>query len=287
MTDFITLNEHQFSFGGISYEGIYGWAYKTGHDEYAPLVEVKSGDELLWKTRANKPRKDLKAAGIGNGHYAFHINPSNKPISDKVEAIDLYIDGLKVNAEPIPFSVPMVNLEQYRIFIESESIQGIEGWVAKNDNPQHKPVIELRSGSALISKTIANGFRQDLADADIGDGHCTFELVPNIDSFPAPKIECFIYVDGAKLDKAFTFEITEAAFEEAKFRAKYAVQVQDYKVALEKRLLQMKATVVDVNRLAGKDDLDISGQLQVAISTMAELSVRMEVLEKAMLKHFD
>lgn len=287
MSDFITLNDHQFNFGGVSFEGIFGWAYKTGHDEYAPLIEVKSGEELLWQARANRPREDLKAAGIGNGHYAFHITPIENPVSDSVTAIDIYIDGLKVNVEPIPFSVPMVNLEQYRIFIESDSIQAVNGWIAKNDAPQHKSVVELRAGSTIIAKTVANGFRQDLADAGIGDGHCTFTLVPNIEHFPAAKIESFIYVDGAKLDKPFIFEVTEAAFEEARFRAKYADQIQDYKVALDKRLSQLKSAVIDVNRSSGKDDLDVSGQLQIAISTMAELSVRMEVLEKAMLKHFD
>lgn len=52
----------------------------------------------------------------------------------------------------------------------------IQGWILDELNPSHKLTIELYCKQGLIGKGIADRFRQDLADAKIGDGQCSFKI---------------------------------------------------------------------------------------------------------------
>jgi hypothetical protein len=60
----------------------------------------------------------------------------------------------------------------------------IETFVPKsvdNNNPLQKLSIEIRQAQCIIARGVADQFRQDLADAEIGDGCCAFEVKANID----------------------------------------------------------------------------------------------------------
>jgi hypothetical protein len=50
------------------------------------------------------------------------------------------------------------------------------GWILDEANPLRKLTIELHSNQKLIGKGIADQFRQDLANAEIGDGYCSFKI---------------------------------------------------------------------------------------------------------------
>lgn len=55
----------------------------------------------------------------------------------------------------------------------------IEGWITVVGNPSDKLDLEVMLRGEVIGRCVADQFRQDLKDADIGDGHCAF-------SFPIP-----------------------------------------------------------------------------------------------------
>jgi len=50
------------------------------------------------------------------------------------------------------------------------------GWIVDNNNPLQKLSIEIRQGHRVIAQDVADKFRQDLADAEIGDGCCAFAM---------------------------------------------------------------------------------------------------------------
>ena len=50
------------------------------------------------------------------------------------------------------------------------------GWIVDNNNPLQKLSIEIRQGHRVIAQDVADKFRQDLADAEIGDGCCAFAI---------------------------------------------------------------------------------------------------------------
>jgi len=50
------------------------------------------------------------------------------------------------------------------------------GWIVDRNNPFNKLNIEILQGQDVIAKGVADKFRKDLADAEIGDGSCAFAL---------------------------------------------------------------------------------------------------------------
>jgi hypothetical protein len=50
----------------------------------------------------------------------------------------------------------------------------VEGWLLNPDQPEHRIVLQILSGDTLIGECRADSFRQDLHDANFGDGACAF-----------------------------------------------------------------------------------------------------------------
>lgn len=50
------------------------------------------------------------------------------------------------------------------------------GWILDNHNPLQRIRIEIRQAQCVIARGVADQFRQDLADAGIGDGCCAFVI---------------------------------------------------------------------------------------------------------------
>lgn len=55
------------------------------------------------------------------------------------------------------------------------------GWLVDNNNPLRKLSIEIRQAQRVIARGVANQFRQDLADVEIGDGCCAFVIKADLD----------------------------------------------------------------------------------------------------------
>lgn len=60
--------------------------------------------------------------------------------------------------------------------IDSYQDDYIKGWIVDKSNPLRKLTIELRCIQAILGKGIADQFRLDLANGEIGDGHCAFKI---------------------------------------------------------------------------------------------------------------
>jgi len=52
----------------------------------------------------------------------------------------------------------------------------VEGWAVDDDHPMVKIAFELLVGDRVIGRLVADRFRQDLKDADVGGGECAFSF---------------------------------------------------------------------------------------------------------------
>jgi phytanoyl-CoA hydroxylase len=52
----------------------------------------------------------------------------------------------------------------------------IEGWITCDEAPEVKVILEVWLGDNLLGHAAADRFRPDLAESDIGDGHCAFSF---------------------------------------------------------------------------------------------------------------
>lgn len=54
----------------------------------------------------------------------------------------------------------------------------IEGWIVDRNDPSRRIALDVCAGERVVAQVVADGFRQDLADAKLGDGNCAFSFQP-------------------------------------------------------------------------------------------------------------
>ena len=286
MTTETTIENYQFFIDSAEPILISGWAYLSDNDAHNPVVEVRSGETVLWETAANIYREDLAKAGIGNGHYAFSITPMSMPVKEAVSSIDLYIDGHKIQ-EAIPFEMQPVNIDDYRVHLDNAELHQIKGWANKNEQTNYRPQIEVRCDNVVIASGFADEFRPDLLDAGIGDGAYAFFLTPRLEKFPSTDCECVLFVDGIQSNiPPFVLHAERDAIDEAVYKDEFSAQILDFTSHVENKMTALKDEIIAINTEQGQDNLAINGQLQVAMNNIAELSVRVKVIEQVLTKHF-
>lgn len=296
------LDGYQYHIDVATEERVAGWAFKVGDESHHPVVEIRSGDAVLWQTKASQYREDLEAAGFGNGEFGFVLVPSANTLLHSVTSASIYIDDMLVQAD-IPFVMEVADstvievlsvestqtapLADYRVILDHFDAETIRGWAFRNGHEGHRPSVEVRSGEVVIASGVADGFREDLLNADIGDGAYGFSLIPNVAAFVSTQCECELYVDGELSSVGqFILEVDQDRINGALYEETFADEMADFTEALKVKIAELKANVVSVNRDASRPDLAVDGQLTVAMDEVAELSVRIKVIENVLMNHF-
>jgi hypothetical protein len=101
-----------------------------------------------------------------------------------------------VNAFPI-YPAGEVDLK-YKIDLYQDGY--FRGWILDKNRPLIKMAIEIIQNQRVIAKGIADQFRRDLAEAEIGDGCCAFNL--KVDVGPTPDGGAIV-LRVIELDKVF------------------------------------------------------------------------------------
>jgi len=65
---------------------------------------------------------------------------------------------------------------QYEGVLDDFSNSALKGWARCKTHPGKRVSVDIYNGDALIERTVANEFRQDLLDAGKGDGKCGFQV---------------------------------------------------------------------------------------------------------------
>lgn len=265
---------------------ISGWAYKPEELSHRPKLTVKSNGVLLWSAVAEHYRDDLQKGGFGDGNYAFSITPNGLSLNESITTIDIFFDDQLV-AKSIPFELKSIAIADYNVQLDHADVQVVKGWVKKIDDNQHRAKVELKCADVVLAVGCAEEFREDILNASIGDGYYGFSLALSLYLFPSACCECLLYIDGKPANiEPIILEVEQDALDLAVYQHEFLPEVEAFTQQVDTELSQLNEQVVAINKAATADDYALSGQLQVVMSSIAELSVRVNVIERVLTKHF-
>jgi hypothetical protein len=123
------------------------------------------------KNPLNKPIKGYRIVSLLDHLRRWRIFWFSRVLINAARGVIKWLIGEKGNQNyrsvpgaKLPFSIDMYH-------------DGcLKGWIFDNNDPLHKLRIEIKQGQTIIARGLANEFRQDLADASVGDGYCAFVL---------------------------------------------------------------------------------------------------------------
>ena len=288
------IKGYRFHIDNVNDKKISGWAHKIGDDNYSANIEIRNNDVTLYSTKANIFRKDLVDASIGLGKYGFDFAPSLLKVEKDIDTVDIYIDGFKANAKPLPLVLkgvkpvevvakvkPVITKTEKKnnvqIYIDGASVDKVFGWAKNKDSITHRSLVELKVGDIVLGSDTADKFRQSIKKAGIGDGCYCFEIIPQVHLFPSEVIVCDLYVDGNKVStKPIELRVDKKSLENEKFKHEFADEISGLNDSLSQQLA----------RISSEIDKQSGNSMQVAIENIALLSARVEVIEKILTKHF-
>lgn len=274
------LSQYQFHIDTVTPEVISGWAFNPNEPSAAPVIEVRSGDTVLWQAKAELPRKDLKEAGFGDA--AFSIYPNLLAIKENIEHIDIYIDGHKANESAYDMVATVPNIEQYQCFIDHVSETQISGWAHYQDLPNHKPAITVRSGEIVLGEGRADQARQDLIDANIGDGHYAFTVALNLTGLKAGANPCQIYLDGHPAPIApIEINISAQTISQAALSEFISGELGQFEQVLANTTAELHQQIESYSQ---GQPASLNTVANVAISQLAHVTARLQVIESAVTK---
>jgi hypothetical protein len=150
-----------------SSNGISGWAWDEAAPEKRLDVELLEGEALIAVVRADLDREFLKDAGKGDGKYGFHL-PLPASLKDgKPHAITARIAQNQQELTGSPKTV-LVPSREGRLGGITNS--WIFGWAWDANSPETAAEVEFLADGVPIGRAKADGYRENLKRAGIGDG---------------------------------------------------------------------------------------------------------------------
>lgn len=311
------LDLYSYSIDLVDDKEIAGWAYKNGDTDHIVNIEIMSDHIAICSTNANIFRNDLKEAGIGNGKYGFIFDVTRLKTSKAVSKIDIFIDGYLANSAPFPLqlqantkgtptehtsieAVTIVDAKeeesfalegvadaiekkmQVDIHLDVVSIERVVGWVKDKNLVDHRSLVELRSNDIIIGCAEASEFREDLKKAGIGDGSHCFRITPLLHLFPSEELECYLYVDGQKIDtKPIKLVTTQEEIEKAVYTNNFSSEIAEFGDNYAKEIARLNDQISSL----AQSGLEGSPAISVALENIATLSVRVATIEQILNKY--
>jgi len=165
----------------------------------------------------------------------------------------------------------------HQMYIDKVSVEKVVGWAKQKDSVTHRSSVELKVGNVVIGSDTADTFRQSIKSAGIGDGCYCFEINPAVHLFPSTSVNCDLYIDGTKANTAaIELTVTEKTLESAKFADEFSAELSTFGDSVSQELQRLTDEISSQNGNA----------VNVAIENIASLSVRVEVIENILTKHF-
>jgi hypothetical protein len=273
------LSSYNFFIDIVSPELISGWAINQEDNERKPIIEIYSDNNILWKTVAEQPRSDLQEAGFGDA--AFTIRPSIAQLEFDINQVDIYIDGNKVNDAPYPLEMQTPSIEHYQCFVDHVTESQVSGW-ARCQTDNHRVSIELKAGDHLLGQAMAQHARQDLIEANIGDGHYGYTIQLELANFPSDNVVAHLYVDGHEYPSdPIQLTVSPESIAQAKFYKEFGHTIDNYEALIAKEAQRINKQIETLS--AEISDTSLNTVTNVAINNIVELSARMSVLEQVIL----
>jgi hypothetical protein len=147
-----------------------GWVRDRANPDHAVEVELVQGGAVIARDTANRLRRDLAAAAIGQGRHGYRFPCPSGPWQ-----LRRATDGATLPGTPaaLPQAGPPGPLRGH---IDRIGRDFIEGWVQDLANPLHPVEIEMVVHGQVMARAAADRFRADLAAAGIGEGRHGYRL---------------------------------------------------------------------------------------------------------------
>jgi len=183
----------------VSFELISGWARDISQPDKPVSLIVTDNGRLLERVVANLYRDDLRDAAIGNGHYAFELIPKRRlsPFERHIVRVFSESDGTDIPGSPATIE-PLDPRTRIKGNLDEVSSRLICGWAFDTLNPDIPVSLLITENDRLLTRILANRYREDLKSASIGNGRYAFELVtlPPLSPFERHVIRVFCEDSG-------------------------------------------------------------------------------------------
>ncbi|HWB49091.1 MAG TPA: Hint domain-containing protein [Stellaceae bacterium] len=191
----------------VDHNRIKGWAFDPAEPEAAVTVAVLANGLVIARLVADRYREDLEQAGIGDGYHGFDWNIPGGLSTSTRQKIEIRheTDGSPLPGSPVvlrPVEAPVsATLGVLRGALDTASHTRIAGW-AQDMADRERPVgLVIEANGEVVARVVANRYRADLAEAGIGSGRHSFEVLLHtaLPALQAQEIRVRREADGAEL----------------------------------------------------------------------------------------
>jgi glycosyltransferase involved in cell wall biosynthesis len=167
------------SIDSVGPDKIAGWAWDQLHPQTALTLLIFDNEELIGRVIADLYREDLKIAGLGNGSHAFEFATSLDPSKKHSIRVKREGDGVAIPGSPFTLNAPKPEEAAPKHLtgsIDRCNSLRVSGWVRDSLQPDEALSLLVTKDNQLLGRLLANGYREDLQKAGIGDGRFAFDL---------------------------------------------------------------------------------------------------------------
>ena len=152
---------------------ITGWAWMPKRPGERVRIEAVADGRVVASTTADGYREDLKQAGKGDGAHAFDMHLPEEVAKTPPARLSLRLAGTRVPFHVFPQAASASALD---FAMDTVSDEGIVGWIWAPATPEKRLPLELVEDGVVLAETVADLYRQDLADAGKAGGSCMFRF---------------------------------------------------------------------------------------------------------------
>jgi glycosyltransferase involved in cell wall biosynthesis len=151
---------------------ITGWAWMPKRPSERVRIEAVADGRVVAAAMANGYREDLKQAGKGDGAHAFDMHLPEDVAKTPPARLSLRLAGANV-----PFHIfPQEAAAALDFHVDTMDDEAIVGWIWAPSTPEKRLPLELVEDDVVLAETVADIYRQDLADAGKAGGSCMFRF---------------------------------------------------------------------------------------------------------------
>lgn len=152
---------------------ITGWAWMPKKPGERVRIEAVADGRVIATATADGYRDDLKQAGKGDGAHAFDMHLPEDVAKTPPARLSLRLAGARVPFHVFPQAASASALD---FNVDTVSDEGIVGWIWAPATPEKRLPLELVEDGVVLAETVADLYRQDLADAGKAGGSCMFRF---------------------------------------------------------------------------------------------------------------
>jgi len=154
-------------------QSIGGWAWDQRQPSTPISVDVLVDGSTAATVLANIARPDLVNAGIGNGVHGFSLATPASAKDGQSHVITVRFAGTSTNLSATPKAITCAGQTQtpvYNGYFDDASCAALSGWAWDQRQPNTSINVDVLVDGTVVGSASANGFRQDLVNAGIGNG---------------------------------------------------------------------------------------------------------------------